>query len=171
MEYVCRDCGFRLRPEKPTNKCPKCGSIYLLPHGLKVARRRKTITVKLSERFLSLVVGAVCGLLTFFIWGVALLIHGGAYAGPSAAKAAAVAFYLGIKLSLVLAICIGLAGFFLGQERLARLLGIIWGTDRAFNERLGQRLDSLVYSIPLWLVYLVLLVVIVGSYGYLAGRF
>lgn len=162
MPYVCRDCRLVLTPEKPTNKCPQCGSIYLLPRDIKLVRRTKKVSIKLSERFLSLILGTVFGLLTFFVWGVTVLING----GPGAGKAAAGAFYVGLKLSLVLAICVGIAGFILGGEKLARLLGILWGTDKEFNERL----DTLVCSIPVWVIYLVLALVIIGTYGYLAAE-
>jgi hypothetical protein len=96
----------------------------------------------------------------FFIWGIAVLLKG----GPGAAKAAAGAFYLGLKFSLILAVCVGITGFIWGDEKLVRLLGILWGTDQEFNDEL----DSRVRGIPMWMVYLFLILAIIGSYGYLA---
>ena len=159
IAYACRDCGFVLDMDKRTNKCPECGSIYLLPRNLKPARRPKAVSVKLNERFLSLTLGLVFGLLTFFIWGIAALLKG----GPGATKAASVAFYIGLKLSLFLAIFVGIVGFVWGEKKLAWLLGILWGTDKDFNDRL----DSFACTIPLWVVYAFLAFAIVGSYGYL----
>jgi DNA-directed RNA polymerase subunit RPC12/RpoP len=158
--YICRDCSHVFNPDKPINKCPQCGSIYLLPKSLRIARQPKVVSVKLSERFLSLILGFMFGLVTFFIWGIAVLLKG----GPGAAKAAAGAFYLGLKFSLILAVCVGITGFIWGDEKLVRLLGILWGTDQEFNDEL----DSRVRGIPMWMVYLFLILAIIGSYGYLA---
>jgi len=167
--YRCRDCGELLRPAKPTNKCPACGSIYLLRTDFKAARSPGKVRITLSERFLSLVFGAACGLLTFFVWGIAILVHG----GPYAAKAAAGAMLLGLQLSIALSLIVGIAGFICGQDKLARLLGVLWGTDNEVNEkldRLDEKIRSLALDVPNWLAYGVLLVVIAGVYGYLAGR-
>jgi len=161
MSYRCRDCSYVLSSDKPTNKCPQCGSIYLLPQNKRAVYLPKKMTVTLSERFLSLILGAVFGLITFFIWGIAILVKG----GPGAGKAAAGAMYIGLKLSLVLSLVVGLLGFIWGGEKLVHLLGVLWGTDQQFNEKIG----SIMCSIPMWLVYLVLMLVIVGSYGYLAA--
>lgn len=158
--YFCRDCGLKLTPDRPTNKCPNCGSLYLIPDTLKVTHNLKPIRISLSERFLSLILGAIFGLLTFFIWGITFLVKG----GPGAGKAAAGAFIIGVKLSLLVALGVGLSGFFLGEKKLVKLLGILWGTDIEFNEEL----ESLLLSIPRWVVYLALIFAIVGAYGYLA---
>jgi DNA-directed RNA polymerase subunit RPC12/RpoP len=163
MNYVCRDCGHILKMAKPTNKCPQCNSIYLLPKKFQETRQPKIIAVKLSERFLSLILGMVFGLLTFFIWGIAILLKG----GPGAAKAAVGAFYFGVKFSLAMAIGVGIIGFIWGDEKLAKVLGILWGTDKDFNDEL----ESLVYAVPQWFVYLLLVIVLLGSYGYLMTRF
>jgi DNA-directed RNA polymerase subunit RPC12/RpoP len=160
--YVCRDCSHVFNPDKPTNKCPQCGSIYLLPQNFRATRQPKVVSVKLSERFLSLILGFVFGLLTFFIWGIAALLKG----GPGSAKVAAGAFYFGLKFSLVMAVCVGITGFVWGDEKLVRLLGVLWGTDQEFNDEV----DSRMRSIPMWVVYLFLVLAIVGSYGYLAVR-
>lgn len=133
-----------------------------------VSKQRK-IGITLSERFLSLVMGAVFGLLTFFIWGIAILMHG----GPPAAKAAAGAMLVGLKLSVALSLLVGIAGFIWGQDKLATLLGVLWGTDRDVNEkmsRLDERLRSVALEVPNWVAYLILGVVIFGGYGYLATR-
>lgn len=164
--YRCRDCGHGFTPAKPTSKCPQCGSIYLLPAGFRPPRRPRTLSIQLGDRFLSLVLGTVFGMLTFFIWGVALLVN----AGPGAAKAAAGAFFLGLKWSVAFGVGVGIAGFILGEEKLARLLGILWGTDEEFNDRLNDRFHSAAYSIPNWVVYLFLVLAIAGSYGYLATQ-
>ena len=167
--YRCRDCGEVCSPAKPTNRCPACGSIYLLRQDMRALRYPAKLRVTLSERFLSLILGAFFGLLTFFIWGVAILVHG----GPFAAKAAAGAMFVGLKLSIVLSLIVGIAGFILGQEKLARLLGVLWGTDRELNEsfdRIDERLRSVALDVPNWLVYVVLGFVIVGAYGYMAAK-
>lgn len=167
--YRCRDCGEVCSPAKPTSKCPACGSLYLLRNDMRATRYSGKVRVSLSERFLSLILGAFFGLLTFFIWGVAMLVHG----GPFAAKAAAGAMFIGLKLSIALSLIVGIAGFILGGEKLARLLGILWGTDREIIEhfdRLDERLRSLALDIPNWLVYVVLGFVIVGAYGYMAVK-
>jgi hypothetical protein len=127
------------------------------------------LKVTLSERFLSLILGAFFGLLTFFMWGVAILVH----SGPFAAKAAAGAIFVGLKLSIALSLVVGVAGFILGQDKLARLLGVLWGTDEELNESLDQideRLRSVALNVPNWLVYAVLGFVIVGAYGYMAAK-
>lgn len=164
--YTCRDCGNVFTPAQPTSKCPQCGSIYLLPEGFRPARGPRSMSITLGDRFLSLILGTLFGLLTFFIWGVTLLLNG----GPAAGKAAAGAFFIGLKLSVALGVGVGIAGFLLGEERLARLLGILWGTDEEFNDRINDRFYSTAYSIPNWVVYLFLALAIAGSWGYLATQ-
>ena len=168
--YLCRDCGKSCTPTRPTSRCPVCGSIYLLPNG---DRRPEKILLKLritpNERFLCLILGAFFGLLTFFMWGLALLLHG----GPGGAKAAAGAVYVGFKLSIVLSLTVGVAGFILGQDKLARLLGVLLGTDTEVNETLDgldERLRSVELNIPNWLAYAILGIFIVGAYGYMAAK-
>jgi hypothetical protein len=157
MAYKCRDCGNLITVSKPVNTCPSCGSLYLIPDGYRPEKNRKrSLSITLSERFVSLVLGFFAGLLTFFIWGIAILIHG----GPAPAKAAAGAFYFGVKLSLYVAIAMSVIGFVFGERKLLKLLGIIWGTDKEF-------FDKLQIELPLWLVYPVLIIVIIGAYGYL----
>ena len=139
------------------NKCPSCGSLYLIPEGYRPEKNHKRkLSVTLSERFISLVLGFVAGFLTFFIWGIAILIH----SGPIGGKAAAGTFYFGVKLSLYVAIAMSVIGFVFGERKLLKLLGIIWGTDKEF-------FDKLQIELPLWFVYPVLVIVIVGAYGYL----
>ena len=127
--YRCRDCGEVCSPAKPTNRCPACGSIYLLRQDMRALRYPAKLRVTLSERFLSLILGAFFGLLTFFIWGVAILVHG----GPFAAKAAAGAMFVGLKLSIVLSLIIGIA-VHLGPRETGsaawRSLGYRQGTER-----------------------------------------
>lgn len=167
--YRCRDCGEVCSPAKPTNRCPACGSIYLLRNDMRASRNTGKLRVTLSERFLSLILGAFFGLLTFIVWGVAILLHG----GPVASKAAAGAMFIGLKLSIALSLVVGIAGFILGQEKLARLLGVLWGTDEELNEsldRIDERLRSVVLDVPNWLVYAVLGFVVVGAYGYMSGK-
>lgn len=77
---------------------------------------------------------------------------------------------IGLQVSLALALIIGIAGFFVGQDRLARLLGVLWGTDKDFNDRVGgveEGLRSIVLGIPNWVAYSFLGIVILGGYGYL----
>lgn len=158
-----------LIPGKPTSKCPECGSIYLLRQGVSAVRRPKKVAITLSERFLSLLLGALFGLLTFFVWGIAILFHGGPYAG----KAAAGVMFFGLKLSLALSLLVGITGFILGQDELARLLGVLWGADKEVNdkiERVDHRLHSVVLEVPDWVAYIVLGIVILGGYGYTAVR-
>jgi hypothetical protein len=139
------------------NKCPSCGSLYLIPEGYRpAAKLKKRVAITLSERFLSLVLGFFAGLLTFFIWGIAILVHG----NPGGGKAVAGAFYFGVKLSIYVAIAMSVIGFVFGERKLLKLLGIIWGTDKEF-------FDKLQIELPLWFVYPVLVIVIVGAYGYL----
>lgn len=136
---------------------------------MQALRHSGKMRVSLSERLLSLLLGAFFGLLTFFVWGVAILMHG----GPFAAKAAAGAMFVGLKLSIALSVIVGIAGFIWGQDKLARLLGVLWGTDRELIEsvdRLDERLHSVVLDVPNWLVYAVLGLVIVGAYGYMAAK-
>ena len=113
-----------------------------------------------------MILGAFFGLLTFFIWGVAILVHG----GPFAARAAAGAMFIGLKLSIALSLIVGIAGFILGQEKLARLLGVVWGTDRELNESFDRIDERLRLDVPNWLVYVVLGFVVVGAYGYMAAK-
>lgn len=105
----------------------------------------------------SLVLGTVFGLLTFFFWGVFLLVNGGS----------ASAFLIGLELAFAFGAAVGIAGFLLGEEKLAHLFGILWGTDTEFNEKLNDSLYSVAYGIPTWLVSLFLVLAIVGSCGYL----
>jgi len=109
---------------------------------------------------MNLVFGFFGGLVTFFIWVATILIYG----GPGAAKASAGVFYFGFKLSILMAAILAVVGFFVGQERLVRVFSILWGTDKEFNDRVNK----VVYGIPLWFGYVVLSVAIVGSFGYLA---
>jgi hypothetical protein len=167
--YRCRDCSEVCSPAMPTSKCPACGSIYLLRNDMRASRHPGKIRVTLSERFLSLILGAFFGLLTFFVWGVAMLANG----GPFAARAATGAMFFGLKLSIALSLIVGVAGFIWGQEKLVRLLGILWGTDREMNERfdqLDERLRSVDLDVPSWLGYAVLGLLIVGAYGYMAVK-
>lgn len=116
-----------------------------------------------------MILGAFFGLLTFFVWGVAILVNG----GPVVSKAAAGAMFVGLKLSIALSLIVGIAGFILGQEKLARLLGVLWGTDEELNEsldRIDERLRSVVLDVPNWLVYAVLGFVVVGAYGYMSAK-
>ena len=133
---------------------------------MRALRYSGKLRVTLSERFLCLILGAFFGLLTFFIWGVAILVHG----GPFAARAAAGAMFIGLKLSIALSLIVGIAGFILGQEKLARLLGVVWGTDRELNESFDRIDERLRLDVPNWLVYVVLGFVVVGAYGYMAAK-
>lgn len=143
---------------KPVNSCPSCGSLYLLPDNFRLKKRfLKNPSITLSERFVSLIVGFFAGLFTFFIWGIASLIIGGAQAG----KVPFVLIYIGIKWSVYVGIAVSVFGFLFGEKRLIKLIGIIWGTD------VDEYLDKLRIEVPLWFVYLMLLIVIVGVYGYL----
>lgn len=156
-----------LAPRIPTSTCPKCGSIYLLRQDVTSTRKPRKIDITLSERFLCLILGALFGLLTFFAWGIAILAHG----GPGAGKAAAGAVFVGLKLSFAFSVLIGVVGFMVGQDKLARLLGVLWGTDRAVNHKLDrsvEKLQSVELDIPDWVAYFVLGVVILGLYGYMA---
>jgi len=98
-------------------------------------------------------------LLTFFIWGIIIVTKGGAGSG----KAAAATFYFGIKLSLFIAILLGIIGFLLGDEKLAKIFGILWGTDKEFN----KNYNNTQLNIPQWFILLFILIVIIGAYGYL----
>ena len=156
-----------LAPQKPTSTCPECGSIYLLRQGVSPNCKQRKTGITLSERFLCLTIGLVVGLFTFFFWGIALLVNG----GPAAGKAVAGALFVGLKLSLALSVFVGLAGFILGQDRLAQILGMLWGTDRDINDKLDrsvQSLQSVELDIPNWVAYVILGVVILGVYGYAA---
>lgn len=104
---------------------------------MRASRYTGKLRVTLSERFLSLILGALFGFLTFFVWGVAILVNG----GPVASNAAAGTMFIGLKLSIALSLIVGIAGFSLGQEKLARLLGVLWGTDDELNESL-DRIDE-----------------------------
>ncbi len=161
MSYTCRDCGFHV-DKKAINSCPKCNSIYLIPDGFQLSKNnKKCLDITLSERFLSLLFGFFGGLLTFFIWGVTILVQG----GPGAAKASVGVFYFGVKLALFMAIAFAIFGFLLGSERLVKLLSTFWGTNEEFN----NSIERIVFSIPLWIGYIILSITIVGSYGYLAA--
>lgn len=149
MACGCRDCGLAVNALEPSNKCPHCGFIYILREDLKIEYAPEKVSIRLGDRFVCLVLGAIFGLITFLFWGLAALLKG----GPGAAKAAAGAFHAGWKLSLGMAVCIGVIGFSFGGDRLARALGIIWGTDHEFNENLENRFHSISESIPRWLVY------------------
>ena len=138
MSYICRDCRHELKSNKPTATCPQCGSIYLIPHDFKPKLPQKGLSITLSERLLSVLFGAVGSLLMFFLWGIAILFKGG-YLAARAAEGA----------------------FFLGGEKLARLLGVLWNTDK-----LDDQIYNVVCRIPLWAGYVVLTIVIVGSFGY-----
>lgn len=166
MAYRCRDCGLAINTLRPTSKCPHCGSIYILREGREIGPSPETVSISLSERFLCLILGAIFGLITFFLWGIVVLLKGGAGAG----KAAAGAFYLGWKLSLIMAVCVGVIGFVAGAEKMAKVLAIMWGTDHEFNENLASRFQSLCECIPRWLVYVCLTILIAGSWLYLYAR-
>lgn len=166
MACRCRDCGLFVNALRPASKCPNCGSIYLLSENRKIQYAPEKGSIRLGERFVCLALGAVFGLITFALWGIAALLKG----GPGAAKAAAGAFYVGCKLSLGMAVCIGVIGFLVGGDRLARVLGIMWGTDRQFNENLENRFHSMSESVPRWLVYSILGILIAGSFIYLRAR-
>ena len=157
MNYTCRDCRHEVKSNRPTATCPQCGSIYLIPHDFKPKPPQKELSITLSERLLSVLFGAVGGLLTFFLWGIASLLKG----GYLAANAAEGAFLLGVKYSLILGVGLGITGFFLGEEKLAKLLGALWNTDK-----LDDQIHKVVCRIPLWVGYVVLTIAIVGSFGY-----
>jgi DNA-directed RNA polymerase subunit RPC12/RpoP len=110
--YRCRDCGEVSILAKPSSRCPACGSIYLLPTDMRPPRISGKVKITLSERFLSLIFGAFFGFLTFFIWGVVLLVKG----GPAAGKVAGAAFYMGLKFSIAPSLAVGIAGFIFGHS-------------------------------------------------------
>lgn len=159
MSYICRDCGHIVETGKPVNRCPECESIYLLPKGYKPGKLSRKSSIIVSERFLSLFFGFFGGLLTFFIWGVFALFYGGA----GAAKISIALFYIGIKISFVVAVVLSIVGFIVGQDKLVKIFSIMWGTDKDFN----NRADKLVMTVPDWFWVVVLGVIIVGSFGYL----
>jgi hypothetical protein len=131
--YRCRDCGIKVSAGKPVNACPSCGSLYLIPEGYRPEiKHNRKLSITLSERLISLVFGFFAGLLTFFIWGIAIIFQ----APPVAGKAAAAAFYFGFKLSLYVALTMSLIGFIFGERKLLKLLGIVWGTDKEFFSKL-----------------------------------
>jgi len=163
MAYKCRDCEtiIKVAPNKPTNKCYHCGSIYLLPQRNAIKIKKKEFEVTLSDRFLSLFFGSLVGLITFFIWGIMLI----AYGGPSTGKGTLIMFYSGAQFSIYFAIALGIIGFAIGSDRLINLFGIMWGTDKEFNQRFDNRILDLLDRIPIWVIYLFLSIIIVGSYS------
>jgi hypothetical protein len=158
-DYKCRDCGLLFTPEKPTNRCPECGSLYLIPSDFKPGRR-ETSAPSLSDRLSSLLLGAIFGLLTFVGWLLALWLHG---VGPRMDKAFFGIAYFGVKLSLLLALVSALIGLLMGSDRLVQFFGLLWGTDR----KLEQRLNRLMRRLPNWFWLLALLGVTLGAMGYL----
>lgn len=160
--YRCRDCGHTFSPERPTNRCPSCGSIYVLPTDLRIETPPHRRKIKLGERLLALLLGAIAGSATFLVWMFVILFK----AGPMAAKGAAALFAVGVALALPMGIVVGLLGFLLGEARLARFLGIIWGTDRAFNQKIQDALQRIPPLTPGPLI-MILSIIIVGSFAYL----
>ncbi|WP_156521196.1 hypothetical protein [Halothiobacillus diazotrophicus] len=75
-------------------------------------------------------------------------------------------FGTGIALALPMAIIFGAIGFVVGEARLARLFGILWGTDRPFNQKLHETLSGMP-ELPRGPVILILSIIIVAVFGYL----
>ena len=159
MNHRCRDCGQIITGKKPVSTCPSCNSIYLVPNNYHPKRQPKKVRITLAERFISLLLGFLGGLITFFIWGIVLLAKGGA----GSPKAAAAIFIYGIQTAGYVAFGIGITGFILGGDRLAKLLGILWGTDKEFN----KKAEGISLEIPQWIGVTILTIIIVGAYGYL----
>ncbi|MEJ2396579.1 MAG: hypothetical protein P8Z77_17995 [Candidatus Thiodiazotropha sp.] len=159
--YKCRDCGFMLMPRKPTNRCPECGSLYLIPSDFK-PRQGANRGIPLADRLSGFLLGAIFGVLTFVGWLLALFLHG---AAPVAGKDFLGITSIGLELSLLLALVCALIGLLMGSDRLAQFFGYLWGTD-AKPEHLMNRLAL---RIPLWLVFLIVSGVTVGAIGYLVS--
>jgi len=157
--YRCRECGLAIPPGIPTSTCPSCGSIYLIPLDSPAGRRLGKIQVTVAQRFLSLVLGVLFGLLTFFVWGVVVLVRG----APVIAEISAPVWHVGLMLAIAVSLVIGLVGFIWGDKKVARALSILWGTDEEFN----ATVHLIDLQLPRWLGYLLLVVVIAGIYGYL----
>ncbi len=164
MAYTCRDCGFKVKAltKKNKNSCPQCASMYLLPEKIIIKTKKREFKVTASDRVLSLLFGGVLGVITFFAWGIVLLMNGGG-------KVAVSLFVIGTQFSLYFGLGVGLLGFFFGSDELVRLLGILWGTDREHNRNRDNFLSTpLEISVPAWLSYSFLGVVILGAYGYIS---
>lgn len=63
-------------------------------------------------------------------------------------------------------IVVGLLGFLPGEARLASFPGIIWGTDRAFNQKIQDAVRR-IPPLPPGLPIMILSIIIVGSFAYL----
>lgn len=156
MKYKCRDCGHIIRKSDRINTCPSCGSIYLIPSNFIPAKFPKKIKFDLAERFLSLFFGLFAGVLTFFIWGITLIII-----APELALT--LPYRFGVYLALSVTIITAITGFVAGEKKLVKLLGILWCTDENFQEKMTRvRIEP-----PFWPTFVFLLIVIIGSYGYL----
>jgi polyferredoxin len=139
----------------------------VLPNNLLIKKPTGKHKIKLTERLLALLFGAFFGALTFIIWILVILIKGGPLiAKASVAKGMMFLFGAGIALALPMAIVIGLIGFLLGEARLAKFLGIIWGTDREFNMKMHDAL-SRAPEVPRGVIVLILSIIIVATFAYL----
>lgn len=70
METYCRDCKYKLsHKEQITNKCPKCGSIYLIPEELTKSsiKNRKRLLKKENESFGSRIASTFAMMLASFL--------------------------------------------------------------------------------------------------------
>lgn len=167
MSYKCRDCGSNVKivPDYPTEKCPKCGSIYLIPQNIEVKiTQKKKPKVTLGDRLLSSLFGGFLGLITFFIWAVLIMAKGGGSVG----KGSAIMFVSGIHFSVYLAVVLGLIGFIVGPDKLFNLFGILWGTDNDFHQKVDSNIYNFFNNIPQWVIYTLLGVIILGVYSYMA---
>lgn len=167
MAYICRDCNYKITQKKPTYKCSECGSIYIFPENYKIKFKKKISGITIGDRFLSLLFGAFAGVVTLFVWGILIIFHGGGSTG----KGSLVLFYYGFKFSIYFAMVLGLIGFFIGPDRLVKLFGILWGTDKEFIEETESNVLNWISRIPTWFSYLFVGALIIGSYSYLVASF
>jgi len=65
--YRCRDCGFILSTVEPINKCPQCGSLYLIPKALWALDEPKKQKLTFFHRLMLLVLGSFLSLVSIFV--------------------------------------------------------------------------------------------------------
>lgn len=159
MGYRCRDCGLITTQKKSVNKCPQCGSLYLLPDNLKLGISHRRVRISIAERFFNLFAGIVCGMLTLCIWTLVIIFKGG---GDLLFWALPDNLHLAWQVSLAVGIIVGVSGFIFGQERMVKILGILWGSDTKFN----QTLHTWNIELPHWLVWLIIFSLLLFLYVY-----
>lgn len=161
--YRCRDCGYVLNTEEPLNKCPQCGSLYLIPKELWEIKQPKRLKLTFIHRLMLLVLGSFLSLVTVFILST--------YTSLMLSFSFGFSILGSLKLALIMSIFIGIYGFFMGDEKLVKLFGLLWGTaEQPFSDD-DSDVDNIVAAaineIPPYIVYTILGCSIPLIYGYI----